>query len=120
MVVNAGVDGVEPEVLAQRQLDAYNAHDIDAFAAVFAEDVEAYELPTMALLFKGREALRERYGPYFEKKRPAATLVSPRVCVGDFAIDTERVLLADGRVLSAVALYQIEGESIRRMWFIRG
>ena len=54
-----------PEILAQRQLDAYNNHDIEAFAACFAEGVEAFELPTMALLFTGRDALVTRYGPYF-------------------------------------------------------
>ena len=28
----------EAEVLAQRQLDCYNAHDLEGFLAVYAED----------------------------------------------------------------------------------
>lgn len=108
-----------PADLAQRQLDAYNRHDLDAFATCFAADVEAFELPSMTLLFAGREALRERYGPYFADKRPVAELTATRISLGPFAIDTEHVTLADGKALDAVAIYLVEGELIRRIWFIR-
>ncbi len=108
-----------PADLAQRQLDAYNRHDLEAFAACFADDVEAFELPAMTPLFTGREALRERYGPYFAKRRPAATLTSARIAVSTFAIDAEHVVLSDGGDLEAVALYHVERGLIRRVWFIR-
>lgn len=108
-----------PASLAQRQLDAYNAHDLEAFAACFADEVEAFALPSMELLFSGRQALRERYGPYFANKRPVATLVSPRIALSSFAIDAEHVVLSDGKELEAVALYHVEGGLIRRLWFIR-
>jgi len=108
-----------PAALAQRQLDAYNDHDLEAFAACFADDVEAFALPSMEPLFAGRDALRERYGPYFEAKRPRATLTAPRVVQATIAIDAEHVVLSDGRELGAVALYHVEGGLIRRLWFIR-
>src|SRR6185312_11711188 len=34
-----------PEMLAQQQLNAYNAHDLDAFLAPYADDVEIYTFP---------------------------------------------------------------------------
>ena len=105
--------------LAQRQLDAYNTHDIDAFCACFAEDVEAFALPSMELLFTGRAELRARYGPYFEKQQPQATLVRPRLSLGSLAIDAESVLMADGRTLEAIALYHVEAGLIRRFWLIK-
>ena len=108
-----------PAALAQRQLDAYNNHDLEAFAACFADDVEAFALPSMELLFSGRDALRERYGPYFASQRPVATLVAPRILQATMAIDAEHVVLSDGRELGAVALYHVEGGLIRRLWFIR-
>jgi hypothetical protein len=117
MTLSPSVD--TPEVLAQRQLDAYNAHDVEAFSACFSDDVEAFELPAMTLLFRGREALRERYGPYFEGRRPAATLTSPRITLSSFAIDAEHVVMADGKSLDAVAIYHIEAGLIRRIWFVR-
>jgi hypothetical protein len=33
----------DPASIVQRQLDAYNARDIDALMAIYAEDVEHYE-----------------------------------------------------------------------------
>lgn len=109
-----------PAALAQRQLDAYNAHDLDAFCACYAPDVQAWALPDMALLFEGRDALRARYGPYFQAKRPHADLVGERVALGQFAIDVEAVVLADGATMDAIAIYQVEAGLIRRIWFIRG
>lgn len=108
-----------PAALAQRQLDAYNAHDLEAFAACYAADVEAWLLPDMTCLFSGVEALRARYGPYFEAKRPHAALVDRKV-LGAMALDVEAVRLTDGTELAAWALYQIEGGRIRRIWFVKG
>ena len=34
-----------PEVVVQRQLDAYNAHDLQRFLEVYAEDVEVWRMP---------------------------------------------------------------------------
>jgi hypothetical protein len=108
-----------PAALAQRQLDAYNAHDLDAFAACFSPDVEAWLLPEMTLYFQGRDMVRERYGIYFEARRPAARLVG-RLTMGGFALDQEEVVMADGARMEAVAIYQVEGALIRRIWFIKG
>src|ERR1700685_3110563 len=53
-----------PEALVQRQIDAYNQHDADTFAAAYAEDLRLYDLGGELYLF-GREALRERYAQVF-------------------------------------------------------
>lgn len=109
-----------PAALAQRQLDAYNAHDLEAFVACYAEDVEVYELPSMTCILRGREALRGRYGPYFAQQQPRARLASDRLVLGTMAIDPEDVVRADGSRLQAIALYHVDGGLIRRVWFIQG
>ena len=38
-----------PQALAQAQLDAYNARDLEAFVAVYAEDVEAVSYTHLTL-----------------------------------------------------------------------
>ena len=105
--------------LAQRQLDAYNAHDLEAFVACYADDVEVYALPSMEPMLRGTAALRDRYGPYFAQQKPAGRLSSPRLLLGSMAIDPEEVTLADGTSMQAIALYHVEGGLIRRVWFIR-
>src|SRR5262249_47042722 len=52
--------------VVQRQIDRYNAHDLEAFAATYSNDV----LITSAkgeVLVLGKEGLRERYGKAFAK-----------------------------------------------------
>ena len=63
----------EPESVVQTQLDAYNAHDLDAFVATYAEDVELFEHPS-TLLASGHAQLRERYAPRFADARLHCTL----------------------------------------------
>ena len=108
-----------PAQLAQRQLDAYNCADLDTFCACYADDVEVYDLPAMTLVLKGRAALRERYGPYFATMKPQAVLTSPRLVLGTMAIDPEHVVRTDGSEAQAIALYHVDGDVIRRVWFIR-
>lgn len=78
----------------QAQLDAYNAHDIDAFARCYADDVRAFDAQG-ALLFAGREALRERYGALFAASPTLRAEITQRTRIGTddawFAVDTERV-----------------------------
>jgi ketosteroid isomerase-like protein len=48
-----------PEVVVQRQLDAYNAKDLDAWLSTYAEDAKQFELGG-GLLAHGHEAIRAR------------------------------------------------------------
>jgi uncharacterized protein (TIGR02246 family) len=47
-----------------RQLQAYNAHDADGFAASFAEDVVIEDLDG-AVLMRGRDEVHSRYAELF-------------------------------------------------------
>jgi hypothetical protein len=56
----------EPAVaVVQRQVDAYNAHDLDAFAGTYAADVIIQRRGEVYL--SGIASLRERYGRTFAK-----------------------------------------------------
>ncbi len=105
--------------LAQRQLDAYNAHDLEAFVACYAEDVVIRRLVDNAVLMQGREALRAGYGPMFAEGRVHAALVS-RMVLGPVAIDEERVTgHPSGDVVRAIAHYEVRDGVIRQVWFVR-
>jgi len=112
------------EVLAQRQLDAYNGHDLDAFVACYAPNVEVRTFPGAgAPDFSGHEALRARYGPMFEQGTIHAELLN-RIAIGNTSIDHERVtgLAKKGeeeRIVFAVAIYEVADDLIQKVWFIR-
>lgn len=105
---------------AQRQLDAYNAHDIDAFVACYHEDVEIFDLKTGALQMKGREDMRTSYGAMFERSPQVYASVTNRTIVGNMSFDYEVVRGRGDDIIQVMAMYEVdEDELIRRVWFVR-
>ena len=72
--------------LAQAQLDAYNAADLDAFIACYHPDVVVMEGD--AISFSGREAMRERYRDLFSDWTFGAS-VPERLVAGSHCVDRE-------------------------------
>lgn len=78
----------------QAQLDAYNAHDVAAFARCYAQDVRAYDAQGTTL-FEGIDALRARYAALFAGSPALRAEVTQRTRIGSdvawFVVDTEVV-----------------------------
>ncbi|MFB6989339.1 SgcJ/EcaC family oxidoreductase [Streptomyces sp. NPDC056304] len=75
-----------PETIVDRQLAAYNSHDLEAFAATYAPDVCINRRSGDRLL--GRDAVREEYTDMFAKGRCRAEIVG-RVIEGEWVVDHE-------------------------------
>ena len=54
-------ESLDPEGFAQRQLDTYNARDLERFVAEYAEDVMAFRLPGVEPVLVGKQAFAEHY-----------------------------------------------------------
>ena len=109
------------ESVVQRQLDAYNARDIDAFIATYADDVKLFDLPEK-LLSEGTATMRERYGKLFKDERLHATIVK-RIVMGDTVVDHERVRLTlpqGPATVEAIAIYEVRDGKITAVWFRYG
>lgn len=109
----------EPVAVAQAQLDAYNRQDIDAFAAVFAEDAEVYmnigdTVPSMV----GREEIHKRYGAMFEANPENKSTLIGRMVQGNFVFDHEWITGRD-QPFKLMAIYEVENGRIIRCWFAR-
>jgi hypothetical protein len=110
-----------PEAVVQRQLDAYNARDIDALMATYAEDVQVFEHPA-TLLANGSQELRERQVVRFQEPNLHALLVN-RIVAGNLVIDHEHVTrtFPEGTgQLEMVAMYEVQDGKISRAWFVFG
>lgn len=108
-----------PTDIAQRQLDAYNAHDLDAFCACFADDVVVALLVGNEILFEGKAKLRETYADRFGHPNLHAKLVN-RIACGRVVIDEEEVTgLNTPTPLHVIAIYEIEADLIRKVRFER-
>ena len=78
-----------PELVVQRQLDAYNARDIDALLATYAPGARQFEHPGK-LLATGAAEMRERMAQRFQEPNLHARLLQ-RVVMGNIVIDHEEV-----------------------------
>jgi len=108
---------VTPAILVQQQLNAYNAHDLDAFLEPYADDVELYSFPDK-LIAKGKEEMRKSYENMFKNTKDLHCQVPERIIQGNTVIDHESVTGLDPIPLRAVAIYKIENGKIKKVYFI--
>jgi hypothetical protein len=109
------------ESVVQRQLDAYNARDIDAFVATYADDAQQFEYPE-TLLTRGAAQLRERITARFREPNLHARLIR-RIVMGQVVIDHEEVTrtFPEGTgKLELVAIYEVSEGRIAIARFISG
>jgi len=107
-------DSDSPAAVVQRQLDAYNACDVDALLATYAPDARQYEYPA-TLLVTGHDAMRSRFAARFQEPDLHARLVQ-RVVMDNLVIDHEIVTrnFPEGKgALELVAVYEVVDGLIR-------
>lgn len=109
------------EAVVQRQLDAYNAKDLDAFMACWAADAKIYAHPD-TLLAEGAAAIRARHELRFREPNLFGRLIQ-RMSVGNTVVDREVVTRTfpegPGR-LDVLAIYELAERKITRAWFVSG
>jgi hypothetical protein len=105
------------EDAVERQERAYNAHDVDAFVACYAEDV-VIEDADGNVIMSGRDDMRERYGRLFAGSQDVRAEVVTRIRIGSYVIDEELVTGRSGRDVHAVAIYRLGTGSIDHVRFL--
>lgn len=110
-----------PEVVVQRQLDAYNAKDVDAWLSTYAPDAKQFELGG-TLLADGHVQIRARALARFQEPHLHAQLIR-RETFGNVVIDHEDVTRTFpeglGRV-ELVCVYVVEKGLIQSASFALG
>lgn len=114
-----------PEEIAtavvQKQLEAYNAKDIDAFMNVFSDDVAIYNFGNEEALAKGKKQVREVYASLFKNSPNLHSLVVNRSVIGNKVLDYELISGRQGNdeLLKLIAIYEVENGLIKKATFIR-
>ena len=119
--MSASSNYAETELPIQKQLEAYNARDIDAFMQWWADDCQYYEFPSR-LLASGVVEIRERHVARFKEPNLHGALVQ-RISVANVVVDYETVTRTfpngPGKV-DVIAIYEVEGGKIAKAWFKMG
>lgn len=110
-----------PEIVIQRQLDAYNAKDLDTWLSTYAADAKQFELGGK-LLAEGHAQIRARTSLRFAEPNLHAQLIRREV-FGNIVIDHEDVTRTfpegPGRV-ELVCVYVVENGLIQSASFAFG
>ena len=111
--------GADAARLAQKQLDAYNARDIDAFLEVYSDSVKIYDHPNK-LSMSGKATMRARYSGMFKSATDLHCTLVNRMVLGNVVIDQENVIFDKNRPPAKVmAMYKIANGKIQEVYFIR-
>src|SRR5450830_1261720 len=109
---------ISPTSVVQAQLDAYNAHDVPALLAIYADDAQQFQHPA-TLLAQGGAQIGPRFAARFAASKPRAQLLN-RIACGKLVIDHEIVHGDTPDGVSAqelVATYEVVDGRIARAWF---
>ncbi|MFD2566184.1 nuclear transport factor 2 family protein [Pseudotenacibaculum haliotis] len=105
-----------PRFVVQKQLEAYNKRDIDAFVNVFDENVKVYSYPNK-LQYQGRKEMRKKYAAFFKNTKDLNCKIVKRIENGNYVID-EELVTANGRKRDAVAIYEVRNGKIVAVTFL--
>ncbi len=109
------------ELIVQRQVDAYNAHDIDGFVATYQRDAVYIRLLDGEIVYAGIDAIRRAFGELFVNNPRLHVDITNRMVLGRVVVDREEVTGREGQPTGhVIALYEVDGGLIRRVWTTRG
>jgi putative hydrolase of HD superfamily len=109
----------DPVHVVQAQVEAYNAHDIDAFAACYADDVSIIDLSGKHPPIQGMAALKTAFAFLAKVPKDYHVDIVQRSASGPIVVDHERVIglpAAKGQP-EAFAVYEVRQGKILHVWF---
>lgn len=111
------MQAMTPETLVQTQLDAYNAHDLQAFVACYSDDVKVYRPPAGEPVLSGKAAFADFYATQRFNRPQLRAEVLNRMVLGSKVVDHERVHGLGDAPFEASAVYETRGQLISAVWF---
>lgn len=110
-----------PQVVVENQLIAYNEGDIDAFMAVFHQDIQVYQYGNETPIAEGWDNVRAIYADLFQKSPNLHSTLLNRTVIGNKVLDYEYIVGRAGsdEPLFLVMIYEIKDGKIYKATSIR-
>jgi uncharacterized protein (TIGR02246 family) len=107
------------EHVVQKQAEAYNRHDLEAFVALHAPDVRFYRFPD-SLVFEGHAALRERFGRLFATAPQVHATTDARMVHGNVVVWQETATdMPGGKTDTQIFVWEVQNGLITKVMGIR-
>ena len=107
---------LSPLEAAKAQLVAYNNRDLDAFVALFSDDVRVFREPNREPAISGKSAFAETYRKRFQTVGLRAEILN-RIEVGNKVTEHERVYGIREHPVELVVVYEVIEGKIKNVWF---
>lgn len=110
-----------PEVVVQRFVDAANARDANAMAALVAPDAVFARFPGGQVIAQSRDSIQAHYSRRLQSLPPDFRItVEPRIVEGQIVIDQEHFMGMPPERSQATWMYLVRDGLIRRAWALEG
>ncbi len=106
-----------PELIVNKQLNAYNTKNIDAFMATYTQDIKLYDYPD-TLSSSGQDTMRNSYADWFKRANGLNAKVIDRIIIGNKVIDKE-IVTFNNQTIYAIAIYEVDNGLIKSVTFLR-
>jgi hypothetical protein len=112
-----GVALMNPEVVVQRRIDAYNARDLRAFLATYSDHIRVFRPPSIEPVIVGKATFGEFYASNrFNKVGLHAELLN-RMVIGNRVVDHERISGVRDEPFEVAIVYEVADDLIQCVWF---
>jgi hypothetical protein len=116
---NPARSAARPEAVVQRFVDAAEARDAVAMAAVVAPDAIFARFPSGEIIVQGRERIQDHYSRQLQSlPRDFRITIKPRIVEGQFVIDQEHFSGITGDRRQATWIYLVRDGFIQRAWVL--
>ena len=115
------MNSIEPWLVVERQLQAYNARDLPEFLAQFSADAAIHELGAVDPSSSGIADIELRYRQLFAASPNLKAEVISRTTFGHVVVDRERIFGRMGALepVEMLAIYEVRGGRISKLHFVR-
>ena len=110
-----------PEQVVQKQLDTYNARDIDGFMSVMSQDVELVNFNDNTTISKGFDQVKDIYTNLFDQSPELHSTLTNRIVLGHQVIDHETITgrMGNSSPIELVVIYEVADEKIYKITVLR-
>ena len=106
-----------PAEIVNLQLDAFNARDVEAFAATYAKDACIYRMPHSRLVLRGRQQIIDHYGGKTFTNPDLHAQILGRLVIGNKVMDHEFTVGARPEPVEVMVVYEVSDDLIQAVWF---
>lgn len=112
---------LSPEQVVQKNLDYYNARNIDGFMSLFADDIVFVNFADGQMTLSGLAACRKMYQELFDLSPDLHSRIVKRITFGNTVIDHEFITGRQGskEPVELVLIYEVRNDLIYRVSVMR-